>query len=231
VPGRRLAPLVALALLSGCASTLDLGRATTLPRGTTRYGAGLEASAITIGTPAGAVLPFLQVETSLHHGLTDRVEVGARAWGLGYAGYFSTFGLALDGKLQLRRSTGRRDPALATGLSVAYYRPALGGTPWNIVGITAPLLVGFDVGRSQLVFGPRASAYVGGSYGQATLVTAGFGAGVGVAIGTSDTFEVTPELTVTWNTLGLNGTVERPGRPGTAAVELGMGVAWGPTRR
>src|SRR3954465_13935928 len=74
----------ALVLAGGC-STMQggLGRARTLPVGHVQGGVALEGTVIP--HPAGELFLAPAIEGDLHYGVTDVVEVGARAdfpWGL-----------------------------------------------------------------------------------------------------------------------------------------------------
>jgi hypothetical protein len=91
-------PLAALAalLLAACAPAIDFGRATTLAAGEVRYSGGAELSilAADLRPDQPVPLPWANLSAGVHAGLTDRVEVGGRAWGFGWPGLFTTFGLA-----------------------------------------------------------------------------------------------------------------------------------------
>lgn len=216
-------------LLQGCAATMDLGRATTLEKGDVRWSGGFEPSLMTAGLrkDQASPIPWAQLETGVHVGVTDKLELGGRAWGFGWPGWFSTFGVAADAKVQLHTARFRGDPHLATGLSLSWHSPALGGQPWSVFGATVPLLVGFDVKRSQLVFGPRATGWYVGSYGQTPLWTGAVGAGVGWSIRTGH-LELFPELVWMYSPLNFDGTRHEPERTGAEALHLGFGVAWHP---
>jgi hypothetical protein len=222
-------PALALPLLGGCASGLDLGRATTLDPGVSRTSVGFEASfsSAGVGENRSAPLPWIQLAGGYHRGLTERVEVGGRAWAFGWPGAFTTFGLAADTKIQLHRSTFAGDPNLATGLSVTWHRPSLGGEPWTVLGATVPLLVGFDTKNGgQVVIGPRVAGWYGTSWGQRPIWTGAAGLGLGWALHVRH-HEVFPEFTWMYCPLGWDGTTHDPSRAGTQAAELGVTFSFG----
>ncbi|MES2639268.1 MAG: hypothetical protein V4850_07280 [Myxococcota bacterium] len=219
-------------ILQGCAAAMDLGRATTLDPGDVRWSGGLETSVLRAGVrkEQESPIPWVQLETGVHVGVTEKVEVGARAWGFGWPGLVTTFGVAADSKLQLHRARFRGDPHLATGLSLSWHSPALGNQPWTVLGATVPLLVGFDVGKSQLVFGPRAVGWYVGSYGQEPLWTGAVGVGVGwsIRLGRAELF---PEMVWMYSPIQFAGAIHTPERTGAEAFHAALGFAWHPDHR
>ncbi|MDP2308550.1 MAG: hypothetical protein Q8P18_21195 [Pseudomonadota bacterium] len=221
--------LLALSL-QGCAAAMDLGRATTLDPGDVRWSGGLEASVLRAGVrkEQESPIPWVQMETGVHLGVTDKIEVGGRAWGFGWPGLVTTFGVAADSKFQLHRGRFRGDPHLATGLTLTWYSPALGNQPWTLLGATVPLLVGFDIGKSQLVFGPRATGWYVGSYGQTPLWTGEAGAGVGwsIRLGRAELF---PELLWMVSPINFDGARHTADRTGAEGFHAALGFAWHPS--
>ena len=216
-----------LVFLSGCAPAMGLGRADTLARGAWRYQGGMDFSVLRadLREDRAAPLPWVQAVTGVHAGVTDRVEVGGRAWAFGWPGAFTTFGLAGDAKYQLHTSRGGADPHLALGASVSWQSPALGNTPWTVLGLTLPVLAGFDIRQSQLVVGPRMALWYVTSQGQRPLFTPGVGAGVGWS-GRKGNFEVLPELVWMYAPVGWNGALQDPARTGAHSVHGAIGFAW-----
>lgn len=220
---RRL-PMWLAPLLAGCAYGLDLGRATTLGAGETRWSGGAELTTITaVPTSEDAAgIPWLQLEGGWHRGFTPAVEAGARVWGFGYPYWFTTTGAAADVKIQVHRSAFRGDPHLALGASLGWHRPSLGGQPWQVGGLEVPLFVGYDLGRSQLVLTPRLGAWVGGGYGMRTLVTGSGGLGIGVACPVGERWELTPELLWEWSPIGFDGVVRDGEHVGLTGFQGGL---------
>lgn len=211
--------------LAGCATSLDLGRATTLAPGQDRFSASVQS---TLTTPAltpesDTNIPWIQAGAGWHRGVADGVEAGARVWGMGWPAWFTTVGVAADGKVQLGR--GAVDVAWAPTL--LYYRPSLGGAPWHIGSAQSALLIGVNLGRHQLIVAPRAAGWVWGSYGQTLQWAGSAGLGVGVAIDVG-AVELTPELAWSWSPIPFDGEVEAEGQRGLAGTELGMSVSYRP---
>lgn len=226
---RALALLVLVGgwLLGGCAPAMGLGRADTLARGTWRYDGGVDISVLRADLRAdrSAPLPWVQMVTGAHVGVADRVEVGGRAWAFGWPGAFTTFGLAADAKYQVHVAQRRGTPHIAVAASASWQSPALGNTPWTALGLTVPVLAGFDVRESQLVFGPRVAAWVVTAPGQRALFSPGFGAGVGWS-GRKERFEVFPELVWMYAPVSWNGALHDPARTGAHSVHAAIGFAW-----
>ena len=216
--------VVGLALgLGGCASGLDLGRATTLAVGEERWSAGAHYAGTSphLTDESDFALPWVQAEAGYHRGISPRVEAGGRVWGFGWPYLFTTVGGAVDGKVQLLR--GPVNVALAG--SIQAQRDAIGGAPMTIGGVTVPLLVGFDMGPHQWVFSPRVGLWAEGSYGQRPIVAASVGLGTGVWFDLGPV-ELAPEICWQWSPVGFDGTVHVPERSGLGGVELGLGVSW-----
>ena len=117
------------------------------------------------------------------------------------------------------------------------FQPLLftGGKPVDLQGVTphgatVPLLVGFDVGKSQFVFGPRAVGWYVGSYGQAPLWTGAVGGGVGwsIRLGRAELF---PEVVWMYSPIQFAGAIHTPERTGAEAFHAALGFAWHPIRR
>ncbi len=217
--------LLLLPLLPGCAAGIDLGRATALSAGETRYSAGVETSYLTVSLQPGeaAPAPWAALETGVHHGLGHNFELGARAWGFGLPWLFNTLGVAGDAKLQVVHGAG---PDVALALSLAYHRAALGGTPTHVGEVTVPVLVGFDLGESQFVVSPRFRGGVVGSVGQVPIVLGGGGLGVAWYLPVRR-LEVAPEVIVTYSPIALDGEVKSADKRGGWVIEVGGAVSFG----
>jgi hypothetical protein len=229
----RRAALAALALLAvvsaGCSSQIGLGRARTLDRGKYRVGFSTEVDFLTpkAWEESGATLPWLQVGIGYHRGITDRVELGARAWGLTVPTVFTTWGLAADGKVALLRpEPGQGRLNISTGLSLGYHQPRYGGNAYHIFHGTLPVLFGFALGRHELVLGPRIADYVMTAYGMNTVNSFYFGGSLGFAIRIRETFDLFPEAVAMWSPTSLNGETEDTSRVGVGMFQLGLGFNW-----
>ena len=225
-----LAALVALAALSlGCASQIGMGRARTLDKGKQRVGFSTEADFLTpeAWRESNATLPWAQVGLGYHRGLTDRVEVGGRLWGLTVPTVFTTVGGAADLKVGiLRPEEGRGDLNLSAALSLTYHNASYGGQPYHVLGGTLPVLFGVKIGRHELVLGPRVADYVITAYGMNAVNVFYMGGSLGFAARFRETFDLFPEAVAMWSPISLNGENEAESRAGVGMFQLGLGFNW-----
>ena len=218
--------------LAACASQTGFGRASTLERGKVQAQAAVTASVASVqmspGTPVP--LPWLDVEAGVHYGLTDDFELGARLWGIGIRG-LATWGVAADTKLRLVRSGGEGDGGddaargwhLSVALSPGYHQILFGGTPTHLFTLTLPVLIGFDVGRSQLVFGPRVVGNVWTGQGQGAIETISGGLSVGWSIALGRKWTIMPEVVLLWSPVSFNGEVDDEDQTGAGFLHVGVG--------
>jgi len=221
--------VAAAALLpSACGSQIGMGRARTLDRGRLVLGASseLDVASAGQGEDQSIPVPWAQVGVAAHYGLHDRVEIGGRVWGFGLPNVAASYGAAVDSKFGVYRPdpTQKRLWNVATGLSLSYQQILYADAPQHIFGGTIPLLVGYDFGPHELVFGPRGAAFISTSYGQETVITVWPGASVGVAIAIGKTFELFPEMVLLYSPISLNGESSSEGRTGVAVLQLGLGA-------
>lgn len=216
-----------MSLLFGCATGLDLGRATVLSPGEARASAGtsLVVTSPRLAAETYVPLPWVQLHGGWHRGLPGDWEVGGRAWGFGWPNVFSTFGLAFDAKRQLRRGVGPVDPDLALLVSPSWYRVAVGGTGSHVLGLDVPLLAGYRIQEHQLVLAPRVGGWLLLGESQAPLVTASVGAGVAFAFDVGRV-ELVPQLSWRWAPVGFNGEASDARNVGLAGFETGLAVSW-----
>jgi len=182
---------LALAVPSGCVSFTNVGAARTVDRGTTQVYTAPEVSRISRG---GRPLVTPQVEFGLRHGVSDRVEFGARVW---------MPNIAVDAKVQLlRAATPDSGFDLAIDPTIGYLGGFSGtesgeGDTLHVLTIAAPLLVGWNVGRgNQLVVSARLVDQVWFGTGNATT-TANLlyaGGSLGFVWKVTDGFRLMPEI-------------------------------------
>ena len=224
--------LVLLAALSsslalGCSSQLGLGRARTLDAGHTKIGAGFEADLLSAnrGEKTVVPLPWTQVNVGVHHGVTDGVELGVRAWGFTVPNILTTWGVAADAKLALRRPDPTQSRLnIATGASFSYHQPRYGGNAYHLFSGTLPVLFGVSLGRHELVFGPRIADYVWTGYGQNTVNAFYFGSSLGFAAKVKQRFELFPEIVAMYSFTSFNGeTTDEHERQGVLLFQGGIG--------
>lgn len=231
---RRIAgALVALALVAtlGCAPQVGLGRATALRPGQTRLGVALipsfESAQLRPEQPATG--PWARFLLGVHAGVSDRLELGGRAWFITIPTLGTEVGGAVDAKLSLRRPPdGAKGTSLSAALSLTYDQPRMPGAPWHVLGASLPLLIGFDVGsRHQLVLGPRVAVQGVGAYGMEPIVYPGFGISVGFFGRVKETFDISPELVLMWAPIPWGGEgTDSSRRIGASSIQLALGGGW-----
>jgi len=165
-------------------------------------------------------LPGVLLGGGVARGMTPNFELGARAWGI-YSRYFLTsYGGAIDTKWQL----SRRGPKIALATSAGYHALVLGGAPWHSFQATVPLLFGFDIGKHQLIAGPRIADYVLTSYGQNTINALLGGASLAFAWRVSSKVDLLPELTYLYSPVRFGGEVGGDDQVGASFFNLGLGL-------
>lgn len=220
---RRLALLTALALLAGCPSFSTMGTARTLPKGKGQF----------FVAPGGMVLKDFQrdstgqyesfglptVEFGGRYGVTDGVEVGGKVW---------MMGAELDTKFALLRAPtddAGLDVALAPAVSL--YPFTSGDQDATYGWLHLPLLVGVNLGGSQLVLGPRVSGMlITGSGDDISAVW--LGGSVGFAWKVGDGFRILPELSVAYPAhVTVGATTSTDLVPDGAIIQGSIGLLFG----
>ncbi len=191
---RRLALLPALALLTGCPSFSTMGTARTMPKGKGQLFVAPGAMVLqdfqrdtTTGRSDSFGMPT--VEFGGRYGVTDGAEVGAKV---------SLLGAELDTKFALRRSEtadAGLDVALAPAVSIYPFRS--GDTNATYAWVHLPLLLGVNVGGSQLVIGPRVSGMIIAGGGESVRAL-WLGGSLGFAWKVGDGFRLLPELSMAY---------------------------------
>jgi len=201
---RSILPILPLALLlAGCPSFSTMGTARTVPVGKTQFVVSPQAAYTKEWSIAGldrrSDVVFPQFELGIHHGVTEDIEVGAKAWILGFV---------VDTKLQLLRS-----PSDSSGIDLAI-DPGIGylgftqGQSLGTTSLTAsqnslsfylPLLVGFNfAGGSQLILGPKLIDQIilpSSDTGAGNVLWGGASLGYAWKVGN---FRLLPEVTVVY---------------------------------
>lgn len=187
-------------LLSGCAGVLDLGRATPLAPGDVQFTAAGSVSGLP-GSPS--VLPAFGA--GVHAGVAPRLELGGTV-------VAHSYGLAgdLDAKVALT-PVERHGFHLALGPRVGVSSVVLGELSSSLVArAELPVLLGWDLGRSQVVLAPT----VGVVGGERWALQLGASAGVAIPVGR---VELQP-------TLGVS-TFAEPGATWTTVYGGGLRLA------
>lgn len=229
---RSILPIVPLALLlAGCPSFSTMGTARTLPVGKTQFVVSPQAGYTKEWSIAGldrrTDVVYPQFELGIHHGVTDDVEVGVKAWILGFE---------VDTKLQLLRSQSDSsgidlaiDPGIGyLGFTQAQTTSATSLTAsQNSLSFYLPLLVGFNFpDGNQLVLGPKLIDQVilpSSDTGAGNVLWGGASLGYAWRIGN---FRLLPEVTVVYPM----SVVQKPGATfnfSGIAVQGGIGLLFG----
>jgi hypothetical protein len=228
---RSALPILPLALLAGCPSFSTMGTARTLPVGKTQFVVAPQAAYTKEWSIAGldrrSDVLFPQFELGIHHGVTEDVEVGAKAWILGFE---------VDTKVQLLRSPSDRsgiDLAIDPGIGYLGFTQAqsLSSTSLtasqNSLSLYLPLLVGFNLGDgSQLVLGPKLIDQVilpSSDTGAGNVLWGGASFGYAWRIGN---FQLLPEVTVVYPMSVVQKTGATFNFSGIAA-QAGVGLLFG----
>jgi hypothetical protein len=233
----RLALFATLLLgATGCPLLIGAGRARTLPVGRTEITLVPEATVLSpkFGGDRRARLPWAQLRVDARRGLGQRLEAGARVWGMSLGAYgFWVAGVAGDAKLQLRRVAEAgpwswKSPDVAVAATVAYQQVNIGGTPQHHTMAVLPLLLGWRLGGVvDLVVSPRVAyeRWTGESQYPIDVVFGGASLAVQVPLGKR--FTLAPELGWLYSPVPFNGEVDTADRRGLSVVSLGIGVGFG----
>lgn len=219
--------------LAGCMPLTGAGRARTLGAGKTEVSVSPEITLLSARLASGDVpLPSAQLAAGVHHGLTDRLDVGGRVWGFSLGKYvLESFGLGLGGKYQLKAedpAPGGSRLAVALAPSLSYHQISLGGTPEHQVGGTLPLLLGWRVGTggNQFVAGARIDYQVWMSESQMPLHVFLGGITTGFVWQISRRWSLVPELAMLYTPLRFNGESAAESGKGLTLLSLGVGVGY-----
>jgi hypothetical protein len=220
---------VAGVALCACATQTGLGRATTLAPGVAQFTPALELSLVSVKNESsqGTSAPWVLLGVGYHRGVSERVQLGARIWGFGWPNYLTTLGVAFDAKFQLYRGE-KWHVALAPSLK--YHAVALADSPWNIFALEIPLLLGFNFGKHQLVFGLRATDTFLTGRGTNAINALWVGAHMGVSWRVHRSAELMPEIGLLYSPVPFNGETADANRNGASIIHVGLGVSIENTR-
>lgn len=213
-----------LVMMTGCASQSGLGRASTLAPGRAQLSPLAELSFVSARFEANqpSTAPWVLLGLGYRRGVTEKLELGVRAWGFGWPQYFTTVGLGFDAKVQVFQASGWH---VAVAPSGRYHVIALGNAPWHVFGLELPLLIGKDLGPHQLVFGVKLADFLLTGAGTNAINSVWAGAHVGVAFKLTRSIEFMPEVGVLWSPVPFNGETADPQRNGASVLNLGVSVS------
>lgn len=186
--------------LSGCLAPTGMAR--TLDPGELQLSVSPGASS----NPGTDVLPHLEV--GARYGLAEKVDVGAK---------LTTWAVQGDIRLALQRSPTLEsglDLTLAPSVGYAFSSPGL-----NRFMLTLPLLLGVNMGGSQLVLGPRVLYLFPDNFPSSPARLA-VGTSLGAAFPMGGSFRLVPEVTL------LFDTSPQPESVSSGAL-VSLGMLWG----
>ena len=211
-----LAALVAGQLTTGCVSLSTLQTARAVPDGTLRSGVGV--SVATSAPSGGNTSVFVPVpEVALRYGLGGGRDVGIKA------GPFGT-------EVMFKQEAVNQGPLVISLAPSAGFIFATSAPSSNSSASVAsfvfhlPVLFGVDLnGGHQVVFGPRFSEFVyhsGSGNTSSTSSASLLGASFGIALATSKTLVVMPEVNFATKVAG-------DGSQGGVGFQFGIGFLFG----
>ena len=222
---RTVAGLVAVCSLGllGCPSVSTMGSSRTLDQGRVEF---MVAPGVYGASVGEGVATFPQIEVGARYGITDKFEMGAKAWLLG---------AGVDAKVALIRPLS---PASGFNLSL---NPALsyislsGGTDTGnasstLLHIHLPVLVGYRFGAGhEVVVGPRIVdtlllANAGGNTAAANAISIGSSVGLRLRLGNG--FRIMPEFSVIVPVIGSSAAGTSSAGGGTL-FQAGLGFMFG----
>ena len=225
---RQLA-LVALALTSGCASSIGTGGARVLDPGEQAFGLGLDvtlpSARVEPSSPVAGVWP--QVSLGYRRGLGAGFEAGARVWGAGFPRYILTVGGGADVRYAIAKAPTRDDGFdLAIGAGLAYHQINAGGAPTHVMVTQVPLLGGVNFeGGHQLFGGPRFEHHYMTGTDVNPVHLPFFGGSVGFSWRAASFLEVRPQVVAMYSPVSFNGTQDPQGRRGVGILQFGISNA------
>jgi hypothetical protein len=218
-----VAVIFAALLATSCATQSGLGRATTLAPGVSQFTPAVEFSLVSVKNEASqaTTAPWMLLGVGFHRGITERIELGARAWGFGWPNYLTTAGICFDSKFQVYKGA-RWHVALAPSLK--YHAVTLAAAPWHIFGLEIPVLLGLNLGKHQLVAGVRVTDTFLTGVGTNPINAAWVGAHMAVSFRLPKAVELMPELGILYSPVPFNGETKDASRNGASIIHFGIGV-------
>ncbi len=188
-----LAALALAPLWLACPSVSTMGSARTLQAGALQGFVGPGLYAATSSSSPTVTLP--QIEGGIRYGVTDRVELGAKFWLLGFN---------VEGKFALFRPESPDEGvnlSIAPGLGYLTLGDSTAGTASTsgVLNLYVPVLLGIRLRGHELIFAPKLidTLVFGTSTGGAgTGNILSFGASLGFAVKLADGFRIVPEIAV-----------------------------------
>ena len=211
-----------IAASPACASSGLIGGARTVGEGHTEL---FVAPQMSIGGSDAIGTTAAQLTLGVRHGLTDRVDLGARLWAFPTS-FVSMVGGSVDVKVAVLRSRRtNRGVDLALLPSAGYQFVEGRGTDVHVVFGHLPFAVGINVGGdNQVVIAPGVSYQLSLSRGAAPVHFPFITGAAGFMWTIDDDWWLMPEVGVMWSWVGTAD------GPGTAIIRGGVGAGfdlWG----
>jgi hypothetical protein len=190
--------------------------ATTVPAGSTRVFAAVEANGgAPLELPVKPLLP--EVAVGARHGLTDRVELGGKLTTLPLGRRVTTAALEGQVKVQLRRRP-EGTLEIALGPAGGFRWVGSSGASMQVSYVTLPLMLGWNVGRHQIVVTPEAGLQLWTSAGASEVWAPVTGLTLGFVWRLGERFTLVPEATAYRSPVALDYS------RGTMMLHLGIGM-------
>lgn len=223
--------LVCLVLIAGCAPTA-VQSARLLEPGQQQFGAGLD---FVFGSPQLApanpvTLPGLQPSLAYRRGILPRLELGSRAWGAAWPGFYAVGG-EVDTKIGLRQVNRHRTGLeIAVDPAVGYHQLNLGGAPTHALMLNTSMLFSYNLGVSrgdQITLSPRLDYQrIFGPY-QRPFGFWQVGMGLAYAWHPRSNLVIQPQIIWLDSRLSFNGALPTEDREGYGFFQAGLLVRWG----
>ncbi len=215
------AGIALVAVIGGCAATMDAGRGRLLETGAIQSGGGVSLSSVgaPLSTEAPTHLPWLTPSVHLRAGVHERVEVGATAWAFGWPDVFTTVG----GSIQALTPVGpreRRRPS-STGLRLTWHRLGWGGAGHHVLGAEVPYNIDFRAGDQAWTLSPRVGLWSAWGRGQAPILHPALGLGAALRWQATERLLVSPAVSFGWAPVPFDGAAGDPDHRGLSTFEIG----------
>jgi hypothetical protein len=186
---KRLA-IIGVMLLAGCPSFTTMGTARTIEKGKGQFYVALGGISLqdweTDSSGSSNSIGLPSFELGGRYGVADGVEVGGKIFPIG---------AELNAKVALIRPETPAGLNLSVGPAASVYPFTTGGDTFTMAWLHLPLLVGMNMGGSELVVAPRISDLIitGGGDGINTVFAGG---SLGFAWKVTDGFRILPEVSI-----------------------------------
>jgi hypothetical protein len=203
---------------AGCTAMGTIKTAGTVPRGQTQVVAAIEGNGgAPVELPVKPLLPEMVV--GVRRGLTERLEIGGKLTTLPLGRRVTTAGLEGAVKVQLRRRPDARlEIALAPTAGFRWISSS--GAAMQVSYAAVPLILGYNVGRHQIVLAPEAGLQLWTSAGAGEIWAPVGGLTLGFVWRIGQRFALVPEATAYRSPVAIDYS------RGTMMIHLGIGMLY-----